>query len=342
MSIQEGNMEKAYHSSFANNKFRFEVGDATFIAPEDATKKPKIAIIKQITEDSDGELMVMCQYLYRPEDVSDRFGRRWERYDDRELFYSFHQEEIPCVCLMHACVVHFVPSVDKIPARTQHPGFISLRVYDVDEQVLWWITDRDFEKHKQVEIDHLLLKTQQLLGYDTEMEEEKPEISLEEGEIMEEEVEDNQTHLPERNSIAYRSSKEHHPKVVISALVALERACFITRGDNLAKYQQKMRQLRFNLKNSVELTKRLIDGELKASAVVEMSAVELRTGRLAAEEKPAREEPEETHMAMADIPCLRCNEKRVGLHSNILKANRVAGYQLECLKCGKTWFSPSL
>ncbi|MCL7026932.1 hypothetical protein MKW94_019289 [Papaver nudicaule] len=205
------------------------------------------------------------------------------------------------------------------------------------------------------------------------MEEEKPEISLEEGEIMEEEVEDNQTHLPvdddtsdidailakaytgddwrdkalsmlfeERNSIAYRSSKEHHPKVVISALVALERACFITRGDNLAKYQQKMRQLRFNLKNSVELTKRLIDGELKASAVVEMSAVELRTGRLAAEEKPAREEPEETHMAMADIPCLRCNEKRVGLHSNILKANRVAGYQLECLKCGKTWFSPSL
>ncbi|KAI3846165.1 hypothetical protein MKX03_022061 [Papaver bracteatum] len=375
MSIDgEGSLGKSYHSSFATKQFRFEVGDATLIAPDDVNEKPKIAIIKQITEDSDGEFTVMCQYLYRPEDVSDRRGGVWERYDDRELFYSFLEEEVPSMCLMHTCIVHFVPSVDKIPARAQNPGFIVLRVYDHQEQVMWWIMDRDFEKHKQVEIDHLLLKTQQLLGYDdTEMEGEKAGNDFEDGEIMEEEVDDNQPHLPvedtsvdmdailanaltgddvrdkclellfeEISCISYRSSRDHHPKVVMSALVALEKACFSTRGENLAKYQQKMRQLRFNLKNTVELASRLIDGELKASEVVEMTAEELRRGRLATEEKPAREEPEEQHMDMADIPCPRCSEKRVALQSNILKANRVAGYKLECLKCGNTWFSPSI
>lgn len=90
--------------------------------------------------------------------------------------------------------MHFVPSVDKIPVRTQNPGFIVLRVYE--EQVLWWVRDRDFEKHKQVEIYHLLLKTQQLLGYDMEVEEEKAENSLEEVKIVEEEMEDNLSHLP--------------------------------------------------------------------------------------------------------------------------------------------------
>ncbi|KAI3976168.1 hypothetical protein MKX01_022090 [Papaver californicum] len=371
-STSERSPGKAYCKSFKNNKFRFEVGDPTFIAPDDENEKPKIGIIKHIMEDGDGEFTVMCQYLYRPEDVADKYGRMWERYDDRELFYSFHQEEISSLCLMHACVVHFVPSVDKIPVRAQNPGFIVLRVYDHEEQVLWWITDRDFEKHRQDEIDHLLLKTQQLLGYDMEMEEEKAENSLEEGEIMEEEVEDNQPHLPvddtydndailakaltgddvrdkclellfeEIKCIAYRSSREHHPRVVMSALVALEKACFSTRGENKGKYQQKMRQLRFNLKNNVELARRLIDCELKASAVVEMKAEELRRGRLAEEETSAREEPEEQHMDMADIPCPRCNEKKVGLRSNILKPGRAGGYQLECLKCGKSWFSPRM
>ncbi|RZC47891.1 hypothetical protein C5167_040837 [Papaver somniferum] len=373
MSTSEMSSGKSYCNSFKNKKFSFDVGDPTFIAPDGVNEKPKIAIIKHITEDSDGELMVMCQYLYRPEDVADRYGRMWQRYDDRELFYSFHQQEIPSVCLMHPCKVHFVPSVDKVPVRTQHPGFIVLRVYDHEEQVLWWITDRDFEKHKQVEIDHHLLKTQQLLGYDMEMKEEKAEYSLEEAEIMEEEVEENQPHIPveedaydidailakaltgddvrdkclgllfeEINCTAYRASRDHHPKVVMSALVALEKACFRTRGENLAKYQQKMRQLRFNLKSTVELARRLIDGELEASAVVEMTAEELRKGCLSAEEKAAKEEPEEQHMDTADIPCPRCSEKKVGLHSNILRPGRAAGYQLECLKCGKTWFSPRL
>ncbi|KAI3833577.1 hypothetical protein MKX03_004474 [Papaver bracteatum] len=70
-----------------------------------------------------------------------------------------------------------------------------LKVYYHEEQAPWWITDRDSEKHKQVEIDHLLLKTQQLLGYDKDMEEEKDENSLEEGKIVDEEVGDNQSHL---------------------------------------------------------------------------------------------------------------------------------------------------
>lgn len=122
----------------------------------------------------------------------------------------------------------------------------------------------------------------------------------------------------------------------MSALVAPEKACFSTRGENLTKYQQKMRQLRFNLKDTVELARLLIDSLLKTSAGVEMTAEELRRGRLASEEKSGGEEPEEQHM---DIPCPRCNEKKVGLRSSIFIAGRAADYQFECLKCGKTWFS---
>ncbi|KAI3937414.1 hypothetical protein MKW92_015766 [Papaver armeniacum] len=258
---------KGYCNSFKNKKFRFKVGDPIFIAPEDANENPKIAIIKHITK-----------------------RQMWERYDDRELFYSFHQEEIPSVGLMHPCIVHFVPSADTIPVRTQNPGFIVLRVYDYEEQVLWWMIERDmgdFEIHKQAEIDHLLLKIQQLLGYDTEMVEEKAEICLEEDKCL-------GLLFEEINRIAYRSSRGHHPKVVMSVLV----------------YQQKMRQLHFNLKNTVELARRyLIDSE---------------RGRLAAEETSAREEPEEQHMDIADIPCPRCKEKKVGLHRNILKPGRAA------------------
>ncbi|KAI3839664.1 hypothetical protein MKX03_011284 [Papaver bracteatum] len=318
MTTSEMSPGKTYCKLFKNKKFSFEVGNCTFIDPADEMKS---LILQQKTwMEIDGYVPVL------------NVGT----YDDRELFYSLHQEEIPSVLV-------------KIHVRTQNPGFIVLRVYDHEEQVLWWVTNRDFEKHKQVEIDHLLLKTQQLWGYDMEMEEEKAENSLEEVKIVEEEMEDNLSHLPHGINTKYMCKMhlsdtddidailakaitgddvrdkclgllfEEINYVVMSALVAPEKACFSTRGESLAKYQQKMRQLRFNLKDTVKLARRLIDSLLKASAGVEMTAEELRR--------------EEQHMDMVDIPCPRCNEKKVGLRSSFFIPGRAADYQFECLKC---------
>ncbi|KAI3886388.1 hypothetical protein MKW92_039710 [Papaver armeniacum] len=300
MTTSEKSPGKAYFKLFKNKKFRFEVGDPTFIAPDD--EKPKSAIFKHITEDVDGELMVMCQYLYRLEDVADRYGRN--------PFYSFNQEEIPSVCLLHAYIVHFVSLVEKIPICTENPGFI-VKVYDHEKQVLWWKKDMDFEKHKQ-------------------MEEEKAKNSLEEGKIVDEEVENNISHIPLADT--------YDIDAILAKALTGDDARDKLLDVRIWKCISKKWELHFDLKNTVELAGRLIDCELKTSAVVEMTVEELRRGCLASEEKSAGTEPEEQLMDMVDIPCPRCNEKKVGLRSSIFIPGRAAGYQLECLKCGKTWF----
>ncbi|KAI3865560.1 hypothetical protein MKW98_000011 [Papaver atlanticum] len=102
----------------------------------------------------------MCQYLYQHEDVADRYGRMWERYDDRELFYSLHQEEIPSVCLLHACIVEEGEIVEEEKAENSlEEGEI------VDEEV------EDNQSHLPVDdtfdIDAILAKA--LNGDDEEL-----------------------------------------------------------------------------------------------------------------------------------------------------------------------------
>lgn len=100
--------------------------------------------------------------LYRPEEAERVGGGNWEVQDNRELFYSFHLDEVPAVSVMHKCVIHFIPLHKQLPVRSQHPGFIVQRVYDPAEKKLWKL--KDYDDRKQHEIDLLIEKTRERIG----------------------------------------------------------------------------------------------------------------------------------------------------------------------------------
>ncbi|KAH7405357.1 hypothetical protein KP509_15G067300 [Ceratopteris richardii] len=127
------------------------------------------------------------------------------------------------------------------------------------------------------------------------------------------------------------------PDSAVSAVTSLEKAAYESLSSDMHKYNIKMRQLEFNLKNSTILAQRLLKYELDASKVLNMSPAELKDG-LTAEEKSAQEPEEPETMQMADVRCTICGEKKVGV-KEIIHVGYGDRYQLECLKCGNSWYS---
>lgn len=119
---------------------------------------------QDIAQTREGAVMVTGQWFYRPEEAEKRGGGNWQSSDTRELFYSFHRDEVPAESVMHKCVVHFIPRNKQIPHRKQHPGFIVQKVYDTEQRKLFKLTDKDYEDNKQHEIDLLVQKTLARLG----------------------------------------------------------------------------------------------------------------------------------------------------------------------------------
>lgn len=138
--------------------------DPVLLTPEGKGQKPYVAIIKDITVDMDGNVMVNGQWFYRPEEAEKKGGGKWEVRDTRELFYSWHRDEVPAESVMHRCVVHFIPPSKQLPPRSLHPGFVVQKVYDTDNRKLFKLTDRDYEDHFQQEIQHLIKVTRNRLG----------------------------------------------------------------------------------------------------------------------------------------------------------------------------------
>ncbi|KAL6952439.1 Protein REPRESSOR OF VERNALIZATION 1 [Sarracenia purpurea var. burkii] len=117
-----------------------------------------------ITQTKDGSMMVTGQWFYRLEEAEKKGGGNWQSRDTRELFYSFHRDEVPAESVMHKCVAHFIPLNKQIPNCKQHPGFIVQKVYDTEQRRLFKLTDKDYEDNKQHEIDLLVQKTLSRLG----------------------------------------------------------------------------------------------------------------------------------------------------------------------------------
>ncbi|KAF7810279.1 ABC transporter F family member 4 [Senna tora] len=138
--------------------------DPVLLVPEDKGQKPYVAIIKDIIQSQNGSMMVTGQWFYRPEEAERKGGGNWQSHDSRDLFYSFHRDEVPAESVMHKCVVHFVPIQKQLPNRKQHPGFIVQKVYDFVEKKLWKLTDKEYEETEQQEIDDLVQKTLERLG----------------------------------------------------------------------------------------------------------------------------------------------------------------------------------
>eukprot|EP01018_Ginkgo_biloba_P033381 Gb_08352 [translate_table: standard] len=443
-----GRGEKRHYAAFELDGNRYELEDPVLVTPEEKNEKPYVAIIKEIKQAKDGSIAVLGQWFYRPEEAERKGGGSWQSRDARELFYSFHHDEVPAESVMHKCVVHFVPLNKQLPPRTKYPGFIVQKVYDTVEKKLWKLTDKDYEDSKQKEIDLLVQKTRNALG-------ELPDVELDEAVADQDESEKNKRQVRRRNmaplnihkdddaagrsepfgksetpgssvisdgqgvnpSEIYTILSTHNaltgvksrdrwlekiiqgvkhmcttnkqtdpqdkvqedaegksaaadgevqekvcktaegsdgshekitegikvednipwPDAAVEAITALEKASYESLGSDNHKYNLKMRQLEFNLKNNAILAKRLLKKELEPSTVLNMSPAELKDG-LTAAEKTAQEPQELQTMQMTDARCSICMEKKVGVR-DIIHVGYGDRYQLECLKCGNSWYA---
>ncbi|XP_011029278.1 PREDICTED: uncharacterized protein LOC105129056 isoform X1 [Populus euphratica] len=430
----KGRGRRTHYDAFEFDGNRYELEDPVLLVPEDKEQKPYVAIIKDISQTKDGSMMVTGQWFYRPEEAERKGGGSWQSRDTRELFYSFHRDEVPAESVMHKCVVHFVPIHKQLPNRKQYPGFIVQKVYDTVERKLWKLTDKDYEDNKQHEIDLLVQKTLSRMG-------DLPDIEVEDAPAAPPELEDptkakrtlrrktvspldvtreeeattrsdnfkaetpgsctgngseyyailvkfdaltgdthrdkwlerllqciqymcissNSTpdddklkggsdgvdHKKEQKSQGAANGSEENsvkggksfpwPEAAVPAVSALEKASHDALSSDFQKYNQKLRQLVFNLKNNAFLARRLLNRELEPSKILNMSPNELKEGLTA--EETAKKEPEESQrMQMTDARCSRCSEFKVGLR-DIIQAGHGARYQLECIACGNSWYA---
>eukprot|EP00252_Welwitschia_mirabilis_P014343 TRINITY_DN31519_c0_g1_i1.p1 TRINITY_DN31519_c0_g1~~TRINITY_DN31519_c0_g1_i1.p1 ORF type:complete len:602 (-),score=176.07 TRINITY_DN31519_c0_g1_i1:245-2050(-) len=203
-----GRYEKKHYAAFELDGNRYELEDPVLVTPEEKNEKPYVAIIKDIKQSRDGSLAVQGQWFYRPEEAEKKGGGSWQSRDARELFYSFHHDEVPAESVMHKCVAHFIPPNKQLPLRTKHPGFIVQKVYDTVEKKLWNLTDKDYEDSKQKEIDLLVQKTRNALG-------ELPDIVTEDAPVESDELEKNKRQL-RRKALAPISTQKDEDGVVKS------------------------------------------------------------------------------------------------------------------------------
>uniref|UniRef100_A0A1D1Y1U5 Protein polybromo-1 n=1 Tax=Anthurium amnicola TaxID=1678845 RepID=A0A1D1Y1U5_9ARAE len=414
----KGRKRKKHYSAFEYDGLQFELEDPVLLSPEVKNQKPYVAIIKDITQDSTGNMMVLGQWFYRPEEAEKKGGGTWQSHDTRELFYSFHLDEVPAESVMHRCVVHFVPPNKQWPIRSQNPGFIVQKVYDTVERKLWKLTDKDYEDIKQHEINLLVDKTRQRLGELLEIESEdvsanqddisdskrllrkksmlpidvsrddnvatksdlaKAETpgsctseasefyvaltnfkaltgdtyrdkwlekllqgiqfvcnSKDNGSVVDREKRtDTASNAPNGAETANGSQEKKTnngenliwPDVAVPAITALEKAAHEALGSDFQKYNQKMRQLDFNLKNNALLARRLLKKELEPSVVLNMTPKELKDG-WTADEKTIQEPEQSQYIQMTDARCSRCMERKVGVADIIHAGGSGDRYQI--------------
>ncbi|KAJ0903617.1 putative BAH domain, transcription elongation factor S-II, central domain-containing protein [Helianthus annuus] len=416
----KGKSKLNHYKAFEFDGISYDLEDPVLLVPdpEGPNKKPYVAIIKDITETKDNSVMVTGQWFYRPEEAERKGGGNWQSNDTRELFYSFHRDEVPAESVMHKCVVHFIPAHKQIPSRKLHPGFIVQKVYDTIFKRLFKLTDKDYEDNMQHEIDLLVQKTMSRLGDlpDIKIDNDTvdPEDQLRSKRLLrrknmnmspldvsrDEDVSNRSGPLSRSetpgscNSIASEyynilvkfdaftndqqrdkwleklldtvrfvcnnvdGSQSNNPPInepedkipksgtgsppiwpddAVRAVAALEQASH--ESSDFQKYNQKMRQLVFNLKKNAQLARRLLKGELEPSKILSMSPIELKEG-LTAEEIASREPEEDAMVQMTDARCKRCMEKKVRL-VEIISGGHADRYQLECNACGNMWYASS-
>jgi hypothetical protein len=80
-------------------------------------------------------------WFYRPADLKLSKGIVVEAAPN-EVFYSFHKDEIHAASLLHPCKVAFLRKSVELPSGIS--AFVCRRVYDIDNNCLRWLTDKDY------------------------------------------------------------------------------------------------------------------------------------------------------------------------------------------------------
>ncbi|CAH9144321.1 unnamed protein product [Cuscuta epithymum] len=328
----KGRSRRRHYDAFEYNGYQFCLEDSVLIVPMETKQKPCVAIIKDISMTSKGRVMITGQWFYRPEETEIRAGANWPSCDTRELFYSFHRDEIPAESVMHRCVVHFIPSNKQIPRRIQHPGFLVQRVYDTEQMDLFELLDNNHEDSKQHELDLLVQKTFSRLGDLPDIESEQEELLIKQKCLLRKKSTtsldvyvrderptrsvDTAHHFKalsdfnaltgekhrdkwleklleaiqsvsisrggceggdvDESNVFYGDVKFCWPDIAVPAVAAVERAAYEELSSDIHKYNKKMHQLCFNLKNNAQLAQQLLKGELEASQILTILSKELK------------------------------------------------------------------
>uniref|UniRef100_A0A7N0V3J9 Uncharacterized protein n=1 Tax=Kalanchoe fedtschenkoi TaxID=63787 RepID=A0A7N0V3J9_KALFE len=142
-------------NSFFKDGRKIRVGDcALFEPPQDSP--PFIGIIRCLISGKESNLKFSVNWLYRASEVELEKGIQLDAAPN-EIFYSFHEDEVPAASLLHPCKVAFLPKGVELPSGIS--SFICRRVYDINQKCLWWLTDQNYIDKRQEEVDQLLSKT---------------------------------------------------------------------------------------------------------------------------------------------------------------------------------------
>ncbi|ONK71944.1 uncharacterized protein A4U43_C04F14010 [Asparagus officinalis] len=419
--------KKKHYPSFEYGGNSYELDDTVLFYPGEE-QKPYVGIIKEITEDFHGKVMVTGQWFYRPEEAVRKGGGNWEARDTRELFYSCHRDEVPAESVMHKCVIHFIPLDKQLPERLEHPGFIVQKVYDYVQKSMWNLTEKDCNDALQYEIDVLVKKTQERIGKlpDIELKNSsakkndylttkrslargrmhqidvsrlgpttqfdrlekvysscRGDVSMYHVILSKSKVLTGNAHrdkwlekLLQGIQLAWSSTKgavqmdDRHRSHIVSSITRvtgkisarrtgpcgsasdvgakidavipliteLEKVVYEALGMEFQKYNQKMRQLDYNLKTNPLLSRRLLNKELEPIALLTMTPEELKEG-LTADERIATETEKPVQMQMTDARCSRCMQKQVHINGIICAGAAGDRYELECGGCGNSWYA---
>ncbi|CAA7014477.1 unnamed protein product [Microthlaspi erraticum] len=167
----EGEERKRHYEKFQFHGTKYELNDTVVLTPEDANKKPYVAIIKDIyVEDTEGSMMLSVQWFYRPEDVDKKYVRHWKSKDARELLYSTHRDQVIAESVMKSCSVYFVPKNQQIPNRGEYPDFLFCvqskypdffvrLIYDCVKKKVWMLSETNFTKKQRQNFDAVVAKT---------------------------------------------------------------------------------------------------------------------------------------------------------------------------------------
>ncbi|XP_071695867.1 protein REPRESSOR OF VERNALIZATION 1-like [Rutidosis leptorrhynchoides] len=158
-----GNEQKKHFNALTLSGKTYELEDTVLIVNVSMQVKPFVAIIRDIYETDDGKLWLYAQWFYRPEDI-ENIVKDVETIGARELYYSFHKNEVPAEWIAHKCVVHVIPENIDVPNRKQHPGFVVQKLYNPNSNKLMKLQDDSYIQYLQDEIDQLINKTMRRLG----------------------------------------------------------------------------------------------------------------------------------------------------------------------------------
>ncbi|CAE6075010.1 unnamed protein product [Arabidopsis arenosa] len=294
----KGGNKKCHYKIFEFHGKQYRLEDFVELVPENPNQKEYIAIIKDIyIREKDGLMKLVVQWFYRKEDIEEKDVGNWKSEDSREIFFSFHYDEVFAESVKYKCAVYFVPDDKQIPNRIQPSSFIVQMVYDNINKEMMKFSDESFDEEQKFEIDILVAKTISRIGdlVDVEkvqmttiprrrrlvrkcerMSTSKP-ISEKSKSLPSSDL-DRDKILGELLEVVLKSmcceSTGTTRKDVVKVVLALEEALYDSFADDIPKYNYKLELLVKRLKNSRVLARRLLNGELKPEQAIKMADFE--------------------------------------------------------------------